>query len=159
MSGKRPATEPLSNPAKSSRLDTELKPHKSSGTFQQRGALVEASPIATVKDVEGVTCVVDPMLAQSELYSVVVMDGVAMAAFLNQVDSATNCTHSSTNPESLLQLPHAASMVWCAQATSTTASNYFNAMGTSTFGRVGVGMGTSDSGPTRSKFAKLARSH
>ena len=74
---------------KARRIDSEWTSHKSTGTVQQRGALATHAS-ATIKEVDGVKAVVDPMLAQSELYEVVVADGVAMAAFLNQVDAATN---------------------------------------------------------------------
>jgi poly [ADP-ribose] polymerase len=76
-------------PSKRARLDTEFRPHKSTGTMQQRGALA-SNASATVKTVDGVACVVDPMLSNSEQYTIVVDDGEPLAAFLNQVESTTN---------------------------------------------------------------------
>ena len=69
-----PVIEQDERPSKRARMDTEFRPHKSSGTMQQRGALA-TNASATVKTVDGVACVVDPMLANSDQYIVVVEAG------------------------------------------------------------------------------------
>jgi hypothetical protein len=70
-------------------LDTSPSLHKSSGLMQRRGSLAHKAE-ANVKAVGDVVTLVDPMLADNDKYEVVVEDGVAMDAFLNQVDAAKN---------------------------------------------------------------------
>ena len=70
-------------------LSTSPSLHKSSGLMQRRGSLAHKAE-ANVKTVNGVVSLVDPMLAESEKYEVVIEDGVPMDAFLNQVDATKN---------------------------------------------------------------------
>ena len=70
-------------------LSTSPSLHKSSGLMQRRGSLAHKAE-ANVKTVGDVVTLVDPMLAENHKYEVVVEDGVALDAFLNQVDASKN---------------------------------------------------------------------
>ena len=71
-------------------LPTLVKSGNAKGFMQQRGNLTDGAQAPVVKHIDGVAVLVDPMLASSASYCVLVHEGTPLDAMLNQVDTACN---------------------------------------------------------------------